>query len=225
MKTKEDALLLGKAMVDIGRSFGRNVRALITNMNVPLGYCVGNRLEVYEAVSVLTGKGDEKLTEICVELATNMVSLAKNIDTGSAKALVLDAISSGKAMDKMKEWISHQGGNISYLDNPSKLLCATQKKEYVAKRDGYISKINAEGVGKASMHLGAGRITLDTHIDFSAGIMLQKSYGDYVKAGDTIALMYSSKAELFSSCEDELDMSIDISDKKPLEENLIYRII
>lgn len=225
MKNEDDAVSLAKAMITIGKNFGRNVRALVTNMDVPLGHCIGNRLEVYEAITVLEGKGEKNLTELCISLASNMVSLSQNIDTEEAKLLVTNAISSGKALDKMKEWISFQGGDVSYINEPQKLLFAKYKKEYIAKYDGYISSLNAEGIGKASMLLGAGRITMDTEIDYSAGIMLNKSYGDYVKSGEVIATMFASNDTRFKDCEAELEKSIIFASQKPDAQTLIYKII
>ncbi len=224
MKTKESAVLLAKAMIKIGKSFGRNVKALVTNMDVPLGTAVGNRTEVWEAIQVLCGKGDLRLTELCVELAASIVSLALNLDTGSAKARVLSVISNGEALEKMKEWIRCQGGDVSYIESPEKLLMAKHKKTYIAKADGYIEKILADSVGTASMLLGAGRAKLDDTIDYNAGIILNKSYRDFVKKGECIATLYSD-TESFTACEQILDKAIILSEKKPPEQQLIFDII
>ncbi|MBO4983124.1 MAG: thymidine phosphorylase [Clostridia bacterium] len=224
MKTSNEATLLAKEMIKIGKSFGRNVRALVTNMDIPLGYAVGNRTEVWEAIQVLSGKGEKRLSEICISLAANMVSLCKNIDTGLAKSLVLDAISSGKALDKLSEWICYQGGDISFIDKPEKLLKSSYKQEYRAKSDGYICKMVADKIGYASMHLGAGRVKLEDKIDYTAGIIFNKSYGDYVKSGEVIATMYSSK-NYFDECILALDDAIKISKNEPLSEALIFDVI
>ena len=224
MKTKESATELARAMIKIGRDFGRNIRALVTNMDVPLGTAVGNRTEVWEAIQILQGKGDLRLRQICIELATNIASLALNLDTGSAKAKVLNVISSGEALDKMKEWIKCQGGDISYIEKPEKLLMAKHQKPYIAKTDGYIEKILADSVGTASMLLGAGRAKLDDVIDYNAGIILNKSYGDYVKKGECIATLYSD-TKSFDACEEMLDKAIVLSEKKPPEQKLIFEII
>lgn len=224
MKTKEGASALAEAMIKIGNSFGRRVRALVTNMDVPLGYAVGNRTEVWEAIQVLSSKGEKRLTEICVSLAANIVSLALNIDTPSAKAMVEGAISSGKALYKMKEWIACQGGDVSYISNPDTLLNATYKKDYLSPCDGYIAKLQADRIGVASMLLGAGRIRLEDTIDYNAGIIFKKSYGDYVKKGEAIATLYSD-TNLFGSAEKELGGAIIISEDKPSEEDLISNIL
>ena len=224
MKTKEGASALAQAMIKIGESFGRRVRALVTNMDVPLGFAVGNRIEVWEAIQVLQGRGESRLREICVSLASNIVALAQNIDTPSAKAMVENAISNGLAFEKMKEWIKCQGGDVSYLESPDTLLGAKYKKAYIAKKDGYISKLQADKIGIASALLGAGRVKLEDQIDYNAGIIFEKSYGDYVHAGDTIATLYSDK-NAFDVAERELDDAIITSDQQPLAEELIANIL
>lgn len=224
MKDRHDAVKLAKAMIDIGNRFGRNIRVLVTNMDIPLGYAVGNRTEVWEAIQVLCGKGEKRLTEICVELAANIVSLALNIDTESAKQKVCQTISSGKAMQKMKEWINCQGGDCSYIDSPEKLLQAKYKYEYAATRNGYITKMQADTIGKASMHLGAGRIKLNDAIDYDAGIIFKKCHGDYVSYGETIATLYSN-TDQFDACIDILNNAIKISDEKTDGQELIFEIL
>ena len=225
MKNPDDAKALANAMIDIGTKFGRNVKALITNMDVPLGSFVGNALEVYEAVQVLGGKGETNLTEICVALASNMVSSALSVNINEAKELVENAISSGKALNKMKEWIQAQGGDIAPLDNTDILLNAKYKKEYKAKNNGYISKINAECVGIASMLLGAGRAKKDDVIDYCAGIELKCKQGQYVNEGDTLCVLYSSTEKLFDSCERKLDEAFSYDKSDINDSKLIYDIL
>ena len=224
MKTPDSARDLAKAMVEIGQSFGRNIRALVTNMDLPLGYAVGNRTEVWEAIQVLSGSGEARLTELCISLASNIVSLALGIDILKARDMVESSISSKKALMKMREWIECQGGDVSYIDNPDKLLNASCKIEYVAKSSGYISKLQADSIGKASMLLGAGRVKLDDKIDYYAGVIFNKTYGDFVSKGETIATLYSGR-ESFSSATNELDGAILITDTAPQEQQLIFDII
>jgi pyrimidine-nucleoside phosphorylase len=224
MKTSKEAISLAMAMIEIGKSFGRNVRALVTNMDIPLGYGVGNRTEVWEAIQVLSGKGEKRLTEICISLATNMIALSLNIDTGLANSMVLDAISSGKALLKLREWISVQGGDASFIDKPEMLLNSTYQAEYIAKSDGYISKMTADKIGYASMQLGAGRKKLGDTIDYTAGIIFNKSFGDFVKKGEAIATMYSSSSS-FDECILTLDSAIFITKDKPNKEALIFDTI
>lgn len=225
MKNPSCAQELASSMIDIGEKFGRRVRALITNMDVPLGCFVGNSLEVYEAIQVLSGKGEKNLTEICVALASNMVSLSLNIDIEKAKLRVKDTLSSGKALKTMKEWISMQGGDTSSLENPELLLSAKFKKEYKATSSGYISNINAEYVGIASMLLGAGRAKKDDIIDYFAGIELKCKYGDYVKEGDTLCVLYASNNDLFDGCEKKLNEAFGFSNSAIEDTKLIYNIL
>ena len=225
MKNEDDAVALAKAMVEIGEGFGRKVRALITDMSVPLGSFVGNSLEVYEAIQVLSGKGESALREICVELASNMISMALDLEITEAKSRVENAISSGAALAKFKEWIKAQGGDVSKIDDPVSLLGAKYKHEYKATTSGYLSKIDAEGVGIASMLLGAGRVTKDDEIDFLAGIEITAKYSDHINKGDTLAILYASDASLFDSACARLDTSFELSDTKPNENALIKKII
>lgn len=224
MKTPEDAEQLARAMIEIGQGFGRKMRALITNMDVPLGYAVGNRTEVWEAIQVLSGKGERRLYEICVSLASNIVSLALNIDTPRAKNMVEDAISKGDALYKMREWIKEQGGDTEYIDSPEKLLGAKYKVPYRAKKDGYIAKMQADAIGIASMLLGAGRVKLEDKIDYNAGIIFEKSFGDFVKKGDVIATLYSDR-DSFDPCISQLDDAIILNDEKPPVQNLIFNVV
>jgi pyrimidine-nucleoside phosphorylase len=194
-------------------------------MSVPLGSFVGNSLEVYEAIQVLSGRGEKALTEICVSLASNMISMALEIGIDEATKMVENAISSGLALAKFKEWIGAQGGDTSKIDDPVSLLSAKYKLEYKSRGDGFIYEIDAEGVGIASMLLGAGRAKKDDVIDPLAGIELRVSYGDYVKKGDTLALLYSSDASLFESACERLDTSFKLSNEKPSKKALIKKII
>ena len=224
MKTPNDAKALAAAMVEIGKSFGRNVRALVTNMDLPLGYAVGNRTEVWEAIQVLSGKGEARLTELCISLASNIVALALGVDIQNARDMVEDSIRSKKALMKMREWIKFQGGDIGYIDSPHRLLGAKYTLEYVAQANGYISKLQADSIGKASMLLGAGRVKLDDEIDYCAGIIFKKTYGDYVSEGETIATLYSNK-ESFSPAINQLDCAVSITDAAPHEQPLIFDTI
>lgn len=222
MKNETDAKALASAMISIGEKFGRRVRALITNMDVPLGNFVGNSLEVYEAIQVLSGKGESNLRELCVALASNMVSLSLDIDIIKAEKMVEDSILHGLALNKMKEWIKMQNGDIAPLNEPGLLLNAKFKKEFKASKSGYISNIMAESVGIASMLLGAGRAKKDDIIDYSAGIELKCGYRDYVNKNDTIAVLYTSNKDLFDACEKKLDEAFCITEEKPSISTLIY---
>ncbi len=225
MKDEETATALATAMIEIGKSFSRNVRVLITNMDTPLGLAVGNSLEVYEAIQVLSDKGDSDLSNLCKELSANMISMSLKISVDEAKKLVCDSISSGKALAKFKEWVIAQGGEESVLENPNDLLGAKYKKYYKAKKSGYICQMNAQEVGIASMLLGAGRKTKEDKIDHFAGVLMNVKCGDFINEGDTIATLYTSNENLFADSEKVLDNAIEYSIEKPKGKPLIIKIL
>ena len=225
MKTLDGSYALARAMVDIGKSFDKNMRALITDMSAPLGMNVGNSLEVKEAIEVLSGKGDPDLYEICIALSASIISAAFKLEYTEAESRCKNAISNGSALSKMKEWISMQGGDATYIDNPEKLYTSPIKVDYLSKTEGYVSEINAESVGIGSMLLGAGRKTKDDIIDLGAGIVLKSKIGQYVKKGQALATMYTSNKDLVSQCEKMLDSAFLIADTKPQLTKLIHAII
>ena len=221
MKTKEDAKRLAEGMVTIGKMCGRNTKALITNMDVPLGFAVGNSLEVIEAVEVLKGKTHGDIREVSTSLASGLVASIKNIGTDEAKVLCEKAIDDGSALEKFKEWICAQGGDISFVDDYSLLPTAEYKSEIKADRDGYISYMDAEKIGLSSCELGAGRKTKTDVIDLSAGLVLSKKTGDAVKCGDTIATLFASNEALIPKAREIFISSLEFSDKEPQKTELI----
>ncbi len=225
MKTPEDARDLATEMVKIGKNCGRNTSALITNMDKPLGNNIGNALEIKEAIDVLKGNGPEDLKEVCLALATQIVALSKGIEKDDAKALTLNALESGKAFEKFKEWISSQGGNTQLIENPDLLPKASITYEIKAPADGYISHMDAEKIGICAVVLGAGRETKADTIDMSAGIVLNKKTGDKVSVGDTIATLYTCKESAIKNAEEKYLDTISITDEKPEDATLIFDII
>ena len=225
MKTVEGAKALAQAMIKIGKSFDRRVTCVISDMNVPLGYAVGNSVELWEAIEVLSGRGEYNLYQLCLTVSSSMVSSCLNIDYNEAKARVIDAILSGKALAKFYEWIEKQGGDVSKIQPSSKLLSAKFKKEIVSYSDGYISSLDAQKIGVASMSLGAGRVRKEDKIDHLAGIILNKSYGDYIKRGEVIATMYASNESLFDDASKTFTEAISLSENEPEKKALIYEII
>lgn len=199
--------------------------ALITNMDIPLGYAIGNALEVCEALDVLSGRGPADLTEVCTALATEMVSASLGMRTDDARAAVLDAISSGRALEKFAEWIEAQGGDASYAKDTSLFPKAKYEYDVKAECDGYISAMNAEEIGVSSVVLGAGRLTKDDAIDHAAGIILRKKRGDKVCVGDTIATLYTNNETKIKDAERMLLGAVRISDTKPEAEPLIYKTV
>lgn len=194
MKTQEDAEKLAHAMVRIGNHVGRKTIAIISDMSQPLGFAIGNALEVKEAIETLQGKGPKDLTELVLTLGSQMVILAGKVKTSEeAKEMLLDAIHSGKALAKFKEFLANQGGDASIVDDLTKLPQAKYKIELPAKQSGYISRMVADEIGVASMILGAGRATKEDVIDLAVGLVLHKKVGDKVEEGESILTIYSNR--------------------------------
>lgn len=194
MKTQKDAEELAHAMVRIGNHVGRKTIAIISDMSQPLGFAIGNALEVKEAIETLQGKGPKDLTELVLTLGSQMVILAGKAKTSEeAKEMLLDAIHSGKALAKFKEFLANQGGDASIVDDLTKLPQAKYKIELPAKQSGYISKMVADEIGVASMILGAGRATKEDVIDLAVGLVLHKKVGDKVEEGESILTIYSNR--------------------------------
>lgn len=194
MKTQEDAEELAHAMVRIGNHVGRKTIAIISDMSQPLGFAIGNALEVKEAIETLQGKGPKDLTELVLTLCSQMVILAGKAKTSEeAKEMLLDAIHSGKALAKFKEFLANQGGDASIVDDLTKLPQAKYKIELPAKQSGYISRMVADEIGVASMILGAGRATKEDVIDLAVGLVLHKKVGDKVEEGESILTIYSNR--------------------------------
>lgn len=194
MKTQEDAEKLAHAMVRIGNHVGRKTIAIISDMSQPLGFAIGNALEVKEAIETLQDKGPKDLTELVLTLGSQMVILAGKAKTSEeAKEMLLDAIHSGKALAKFKEFLANQGGDASIVDDLTKLPQAKYKIELPAKQSGYISRMVADEIGVASMILGAGRATKEDVIDLAVGLVLHKKVGDKVEEGESILTIYSNR--------------------------------
>lgn len=194
MKTQEDAEELAHAMVRIGNHVGRKTIAIISDMSQPLGFAIGNALEVKEAIETLQGKGPKDLTELVLTLGSQMVILAGKAKTSEeAKEMLLDAIHNGKALAKFKEFLANQGGDASIVDDLTKLPQAKYKIELPAKQSGYISRMVADEIGVASMILGAGRATKEDVIDLAVGLVLHKKVGDKVEEGESILTIYSNR--------------------------------
>lgn len=222
MKTVDDARKLADEMIRVGTMCGRNVRALVTNMDIPLGHNVGNSLEVVEAVRVLRGEQKGDLYEICVALASNLVSMFKKISAQESQLMVAKSIESGAAFAKMKEWIAAQGGDVSMIEDTLKLPRAPYSREIASPCDGYISHMNTEGIGLCASLLGAGRVNKGDSIDFGAGIELAKKTGDYVGKGEKIATLHASNEALFADAKEKFISSLEFSDKKTGKPQLIF---
>lgn len=222
MKTVEDSIALAKEMVSIGENAGKKMAALITNMDIPLGHNIGNSLEVIEAVETLKGKGPADLTEVCLQLASNMLYLAGKGTEEECRALSENAIRSGAALERLVAMVEAQGGDSEVILNPEKFEKAPYVYEVKAEKDGYITHIDAEGCGIASAMLGAGRETKESEIDYTAGIILHKKTGEKVEKGDVLAALYTSKEELFEAAAEKYKKSIFIEEEAPKKEPLVY---
>ena len=194
-------------------------------MDRPLGKNIGNSLEVIEAIEVLNNKGAEDLKEVCLALSSEIVSLSKKIPIEEARKLTEDALTSGKALEKFKEWISSQSGNGEWIENTDLFPKATYTYEIKAENEGFISKMDAESIGIASVILGAGRETKEDTIDMSAGIVLNKKTGDKVMKGDTLATLYSCNKKSFASSKDKFLSALEFSENPIEEEPLIFDVI
>ncbi len=226
MKEISGARELARTMVDIGNEVGRKTRAVITDMNQPLGFAVGNALEVKEAIATLQGKGPADLTELCLTLGANMLYLAGNEQsTEKARTILEKKLNDGSALNKFKELIIAQGGDAAVIDNPELLATADLQIELKSEKAGYISEINALEVGLTAMLLGAGRETKDDNIKMDVGIMLNKKYGDQVKAGEVLATLHLDNNEIVDQAKERLRNSFSITDEKQVKRPLIYEII
>lgn len=196
MKTLDDARLLARTMVDIGSHLGRDTRAILTDMDQPLGLAVGNSLEVIEAINTLHGHGPADFTELCYHAAAIMLEQAKVVKSSQdALPLIKEKISSGAAFNVFKAMIQAQGGDASYLDKPERFAKSSHTLEVKASTSGYVKHINSLDIGVGAMKLGAGRQTKEDVIDMSAGVVLKKKVGDYVKAGELLCVAYTNKKE------------------------------
>lgn len=194
MKTEKDAEELAHAMVRIGNHVGRKTIAIISDMSQPLGFAIGNALEVKEAIETLQGKGPQDLTDLVLTLGSQMVILAKKAETTQeAKAMLREAITNGKAIAKFKEFLQNQGGDASVVDDTAKLPQAKYQIELPAKKSGYVSRMVADEIGVASMLLGAGRATKEDTIDLAVGIVLHKKVGDKVSEGESLLTIHSNR--------------------------------
>ena len=196
MKTIDDARALAKAMVDIGTENGRSVKAVLTDMDRPLGHAIGNALEIREVIDTLKGHGPEDLTHECLIMAAHMLVLSQICDYETALSRVQEALNSGAALERLRMMIDAQGGDSSVLDDESLLAIGKFTYDVMAPQDGYITHMNTEQCGIASVMLGAGRTVKDGSIDYSAGIVMHKKTGDAVRAGESIATLYASHESL-----------------------------
>lgn len=223
MQDYESAKSLAEAMTEIGEMCGRKVYAFITDMNEPLGRAVGNSVEVLEAVEVLRGQGEERLTKLCIELSKCLLIMSDVMGCGDyndenlrkkAEEMIRETIASGKALEKFREFVRAQGGDDSFVDDPLVLKQPLYSRDIAAPKDGYLTRCNASEVGNVSCILGAGRITKEDKIDSSAGIRVYKKLGDHVDTGEVMATLYTDKESILDEAEKRFLDAYDIDGQR-----------
>lgn len=212
MKNIEDARELAKAMVDIGKKNGRSVKAILTDMDRPLGHAIGNALEIREVINTLKGHGPEDLTHECIIMAAHMLVLSRMCDYETALNRVQQALDSGAALERLRLMIEAQGGESRVIDDDRVLTIGKFTYDVTSPQDGYITHMNTERCGIASVMLGAGRTVKDGPIDYSAGIAMHKKTGDAVNIGERIATLYASDESLFTNAAQTYLAAITIGD-------------
>ena len=227
MKDLESAENLAEIMVSMGRRVGRKVTAVISGMDQPLGMYIGNSLEVMEAIEVLKGNVEGDLLEVSLTLGANMLLLAGRVQTeAEGKELLMEQIRNGKGLEKFREMIAQQGGDVNIIENYDLLPLSPVKLEVKADRDGYITKMDTAMIGRASQETGAGRMFKGQPLDFGAGIIMKKRTGGAIATGEALAIVYSESKEKCDSAADFLKKAIKIEDAMVTEQPpLIWKII
>ena len=225
MKNIEDARELAKVMVDIGKENGRSVKAILTDMDRPLGHAIGNALEIREVIDTLKGHGPEDLTHECIIMAAHMLVLSHMCDYETALNRVQQALDSGTALERLRLMVDAQGGDSRVIDDESILTIGQFTYDVIAPQDGYIIHMNTEQCGIASVMLGAGRTVKDGPIDYSAGIVMHKKTGDAVSMGERIATLYASDESLFTNAAQTYLAAITIGNTAPKVVDTILDIV
>ncbi len=225
MKTLDKAKELATTMVKIGDHLHRDTRAILTDMDEPLGLAVGNALEVKEAIATLKGEGPKDLTELVIKAGGIMLEQAKLVKTHEeGETKIKEAIANGAGLSKLKQMVASQSGDVSYIDDPTKFPLAQHIVEIKANQDGYIQRIDSLGIGVSAMKLGAGRATKEDSIDMAAGIVLAKKVGDYVVKGETLALAHTNKDDYEAVLTDIFHAFV-LGEEKQAERPIVYGYI
>nr|WP_294699791.1 pyrimidine-nucleoside phosphorylase [uncultured Anaerostipes sp.] len=226
MKEESEAVKLAQEMVDIGKSAGRKMTTVITNMDEPLGMAVGNILEVKEAIDTLKGNGPKDFTELVETLASHMLILggiAEKFD--EALSMVRGAVRDGKALDKFKQFVSAQGGDTRYIDHPELFEQAHIIEEIRSEQDGFVERINAQEIGICSLILGGGRETKDSQIDPAVGLVFSKKVADPVKKGDLLATIYGNDEEKVKQAVKHFKENFHIAKDQPEKPQMIKQVL
>lgn len=225
MKSEAESRALAESMVDIGKRAGKRTRALITDMDRPLGNAIGNTVEVIEAIETLRGHGPGDLTELSVALATHMLVLADRGTEAACEAEIRRVLADGTALDTFARMVQAQGGDPTWIYHPEHFPTAAHTRTVAAPHSGYIVHVDCEGYGTAALLLGAGRNRKEDVIDPAAGILLAAKTGDAVTAGQPIATLYAAREELLDAAEAKLLASTEIGADKPAERPLILGVV
>ena len=222
MKTVEDSVKLAETMVAIGEGANRRTAALVTNMDIPLGKAVGNSLEVIESMEVLKGKGPSDLKELSLRLAADMLCLIGKGTPNECRRMAENAVKDGAAFETFCAMVKAHGGDDKPLRDYSLFTAAPFREEVVAEKDGYVVRMNAEQCGLASVVLGAGRAVKESKIDMSAGIMIEKKYGDRVKKGEVLATLFTSDEKSLKEAQRLYSQAVVLGNDEPPAEPLVY---
>lgn len=226
MKDISHAIELAQNMVNIGEEVGRKTVGVITNMDEPLGFAIGNALEVREAIETLEGNGPKDLVDLCLELGAHMLVLGKKADSiEAAKTQLKEVIENGQALEKLKQLVEKQGGDVSFIEDTSKLPSAKYKIHVKSEKDGFIKYMNAENIGKYALELGAGRETKDSEINLAVGIVLEKKVDDKVSVGDVLAVIHTDNLEKGEQLAEKLKETMIVGEKNNEHKKLIYGVV
>lgn len=226
MKRLDQARALAETLVTVGRDLGIEVKALLTDMDQPLGRAVGNALEVIECIETLKGQGPPDLTDLSVELAAHMVVIAERAETlEAARTLVREHIETGAGLERFRAVIEAQGGDPRVVDDVARFPQAAHREEWLAEADGFVTRIEAEAVGRAAMQLGAGRERLDSIIDPAVGVVLHRKVGDEVRRGDSLGTIYYNRSEKLDIARQMLRGAFHISEAPPPTRPLVLSVI
>jgi pyrimidine-nucleoside phosphorylase len=221
MKSVQEATRLARSLVDIGKHAGVPTEALITRMDVPLGRTVGNALEVAECVAVLRGRGPEDLTDVLVQIAVRMLVVSGRYTLEAAEPAVHAALASGAALEKLRAMIARQGGDPGIVDDETRLPVARHRRAVVASRSGFVSGLDAEEIGRASMLLGAGRQRVDDVIDHATGIVIVTPTGAAITVGETVLELHYNDDRRLAEAEALARGAIAVADAPPVVEPAI----
>lgn len=226
MTDMDQARKLATAMIDIGRKGGRNMTAVLTNMDQPLGYAIGNALEVKEAIDTLNGKGPEDFTQLVYTLGTYMLMAAQKVKTyEDGVAMIKESVDSKMAMDKFMQFVKAQGGDVDAIKNPEKLPKALYIEEVHANEGGYITEIDTKEMGICSLILGGGRETKESTIDPAVGLVLRKKVGDQVQSGDVLAEIHGNDKEKIETCKAHFIKHYHIGEGQPEIKPVVFDVL